>query len=372
MSVQDKFTTTRKELNESLIERDSEISMVLTAMLAGEHCLFVGPSGTGKSMLADAAVDWIDGKKFSYLLNRFTEPNEVLGPIDIPGLKTGDHRRITTGKLPEANVAFLDEIFKASSAILNTMLRILNERKFTNGLTEIACPLKLCIAASNEWGTEAKELGALFDRFLLRKHVAPVASEDNIKKLMFSDSIETRLSTRLSMAELTSAQVEIRDHVMVGVDATDAMDEIRRKLTREGVVIGDRRLRKSVKVVKSYAWLNGNPYVTTDDLEILAHLWWVSPESQPQVVMDAIADIARPSGLLAAQLLADAAEACKVDKSLPAEKMALEYATAVVKLKKIKKELDRLSGPRAEAAKSRLVGMIQDIHLSQIDAVDSF
>src|SRR5262245_36064841 len=143
-SLQEKFATTRTEMTSALIEREQEIDLVLTGLVARENVLLVGNPGTAKSMLLDSLMNWMNGKKFSILLNRFTNPEEVLGPISVTGLKTDVYRRVTTGKLPEADLCFLDEIFKASSAILNVLLKILNERTYEVGDgTSIKVPLKL-------------------------------------------------------------------------------------------------------------------------------------------------------------------------------------------------------------------------------------
>ena len=147
-----KFATARKVLSSALIERDDEIDLALTALLAGEHLLLVGPPGCAKSLLLDSLLAWTGGTKFSVLLTKFTTPEEVCGPVSLSALKADRYVRVTTGKLPEAEFAFLDEVFKASSAILNTLLKILNERLYDAG-DGAAKPvsLRLCVAASNEW-----------------------------------------------------------------------------------------------------------------------------------------------------------------------------------------------------------------------------
>src|SRR3954465_15810494 len=108
--VQAKFATTRKELSAALIERDDEVDLVLTALVAQEHVLLVGPPGCAKSLLLDSLMAWMNGRRFSILLNRFTTPEEILGPISVSGLKSDVYRRVTTGKLPEADLAFVDEV----------------------------------------------------------------------------------------------------------------------------------------------------------------------------------------------------------------------------------------------------------------------
>src|SRR4051812_14174 len=186
--VQEKFVRTRQELSAALIERDEEVDLVLTALVCREHPLLVGPPGTAKSLLLDSLMAWMGGRKFTVLFTKFTTPEEVFGPISVAGLKEDRYRRVTTGKLPEADGAFGDEVFKASSAILNTLLRILNERVHDNGegaLTPV--PLKIFVAASNEWPHQfegGKELGALWDRFLFRKAVRPILTAAGRTRLL--------------------------------------------------------------------------------------------------------------------------------------------------------------------------------------------
>src|SRR4029077_16234486 len=118
--VREKFATARKELSSALIERDEEVDLVLTALLANEHVLLVGPPGCAKSLLLDSVLAWTGGTKFSVLFTRFSVPEEVFGPVSLIALKEDKYVRVTTGKLPEADFAFVDEVFRASSAILNT------------------------------------------------------------------------------------------------------------------------------------------------------------------------------------------------------------------------------------------------------------
>jgi MoxR-like ATPase len=149
--AREKFQAARAELSAALIEREQEVDLVLTGLVARENVLLVGPPGCAKSLLLDSLMAWMHGRKFSLLLNRFTTPEEVLGPISVAGLKSDVYRRVTTGKLPEADLAFVDEVFKGSSANLNTMLKILNERTYEVGDgTVVKVPLKLAVGASNE------------------------------------------------------------------------------------------------------------------------------------------------------------------------------------------------------------------------------
>jgi len=150
--AREKFAAARKELSAALMEREEEVDLVLTALVADEHVLLVGPPGCGKSLLLDSLLSWTGGTKFSILFTKYTVPEECFGPVSLAALKEDRYVRVTAGKLPEADYCFLDEVYKASSAILNTLLKILHERVYDAGdgvAREV--PLKLCVAASNEW-----------------------------------------------------------------------------------------------------------------------------------------------------------------------------------------------------------------------------
>jgi MoxR-like ATPase len=293
-----RLQTIREEMCDSLIERDDEVDLVLTALLAEEHPLLVGPPGTAKSLLLDSLMRVIGGStSFSILFNKFTTPEEVFGPISVQGLKQDVYRRVTTGKLPEAEFAFADEIFKASTAILNTMLRILNERVYENGDGKFRkVPLLLCVGASNEWPGEdgGKELGALFDRFLFRKRVRPIASAANRKRLLFGAVDHTPTFTEeLSVTEIAFLTAEVK-RVDFTDAAKDAMMGIIKSINQEGIFPGDRRMFKSVKAARAYALLEGSDEVEPVHLDILAHTLWDDPNEQPEKVAKIVAKVANP------------------------------------------------------------------------------
>ena len=285
--IQEKFLSTRKELSGTLIERDGEVDLVLAALVAKEHVLLVGPPGCGKSLLLDGVMNWMHGKRFSILLTKFTCPEEVVGPVSIAALKEDKYRRVTIGKLPEADLAFLDEVFKASSAILNTLLRLLNERVFEDGDGGLVrVPLKLCVAASNEWpqGQEGgKELAALFDRFVFRRAVRPILSGAGRKRLLWERDHTPRLSTSITPAEVDLAHADAMA-LPWSEDGREALEAILRDLSREGIHPGDRRQFKAVACAQAYAWLDGAEQVEPEHLEILAHVLWDDPEGQPEKV----------------------------------------------------------------------------------------
>src|SRR5438067_4804112 len=135
--------------NAGLIEREALIDGIVLATVAGEHVLVIGPPGTAKSEAVRRVARATGSPYFEYLLGRFTEPNEIFGPVDLRKLREGLVETETTGMLPEAEFAFLDEVFLGSTAILNTLLAILNERVFRRGHTVMRCPLRVCVGASN-------------------------------------------------------------------------------------------------------------------------------------------------------------------------------------------------------------------------------
>lgn len=344
--IRSKFLAMREDMRKTLIERDGEIDVVLTALLCGEHVNLVGPPGTAKSLLLDTLMDWIDSdkdvKKFAALLNKHTNPEELFGPVSVAGLKNDRYERIVSNRLPEASVAFLDEIYKAGPAILNTLLRVLNEREFDNGAGGLVkCPLLLCVAASNEWPSDqdgGKELGALFDRFLFRKVVKPV-SKSGRRRLLRSKNLDSKLTTTITRTEIDRA-IEFVDKMDFSDAAWVTLDKILDALNDEGIFPGDRRMRKSVMAAKAFAFLNGADEVEPEHLEILAHVLWNDPQEQPETCAKVVIKLSNPEAARVNELLIQVTDV--LAKSTPTE--------AVPKLQLIKKELERLGSDRAAEA----------------------
>ncbi|MFD0351129.1 AAA family ATPase [Kitasatospora aburaviensis] len=157
-----------------LVDRETVAEVVTLCAVAGEHLLVVGAPGTAKSEAVRRIAGQLGGRYFEYLLGRFTEPNELFGPVDLRGLREGRVEFETAGMLPEAEIAFLDEVFLGSTAVLNTLLGLLNERVFRRGRTVLDSPLRVCVGAANRL-PEDPALAAFADRFLARVFVEPVA-----------------------------------------------------------------------------------------------------------------------------------------------------------------------------------------------------
>lgn len=366
--VQAKFAAARAELAAALIERDVEVDLALTALVAGEHLLLVSPPGCGKSLLLDSLLAWTGGSKFSVLLTKFSVPEEVFGPVSLAGLKADRYVRVTAGRLPEADYAFLDEVFKASSAILNTLLRVLNERTYDAGDgVARAVPLRLCVAASNEWPSPetGRELAAVFDRFLIRKAVAPIRYAAGRSRLLWSRDHAPRLSATVTPAEVDLARAAARA-VPWSVEAKEAFEAVLKELAREGVRPGDRRQFKTVGVVRAYAWLSGDEVVMPEHLEVAAHTLWDDPAEQPGVAARVIGRVANPVGMRVTQLLVEVEE---LVAATDARDLAAA-AKAAAKLGEVQRQLAALKGGgRLEAARAHVREQLRRLRLASIEAV---
>ncbi|MDF1644914.1 MAG: AAA family ATPase [Pseudomonadales bacterium] len=273
-------------LAEGLIEREIPSRLIILSALTGEHSLLVGPPGTAKSILARKLHElFAGGEYFERLLTRFSVPEELFGPLSIKALENDQYHRQTEHYLPSASIAFIDEIFKANSAILNSLLTILNEGEFDNGAQRQKVPLVSVVAASNELPDDS-ELEALYDRFLIRYQVQPV-SELQFKELLLLPS-EAAPGTLHEQDKLTTADIEHiqqqSKHIVLPDEVIQLLSVMRDYLKKNNHYISDRRWRNVVKLLKVSAYTNGQKQVSIWDCWLVQHCLWSLPEQRAGLV----------------------------------------------------------------------------------------
>ena len=290
----------RQSLGRFFVNKQDIIDLMVVAAIAQEPLLLVGPPGTAKSDLVLKFKDALgvqEGDYFEYMLTRFTEPSEIIGAIDIKELRDGKYLRRKEGKLPTARLAFLDEIFKSNSAILNILLTIINEKKFYQEGKPEPVPLRVLFAATNEI-PEQGELAALKDRFVLKVQSRSVADE------YFQELIDAGLQSEaykgLNQRPWVEGHASLDDLLKAnryltymfarkqgdgrGEEQNDRNlyfpDDVFREYQRlvktlmreDKIFISDRKLVKLYKLFRVRAWLFSGGVVSKDDLRLLAFL----------------------------------------------------------------------------------------------------
>ncbi|MCB9536254.1 MAG: AAA family ATPase [Myxococcales bacterium] len=299
-SLRGRLDRFRRALGRFFVERQDAVDLMVVCAVAQEPLLLVGAPGTAKSALVTRFRDALGlsaDDYFEYMLTRFTEPSEVFGPVDIEQLREGRYVRRSEGKLPTARLVFLDEVFKASSAILNALLTVINERKFYQDGQPVPVPLAVLFAATNDVPAHA-ELDALKDRFALRV-LCPSVHASRLHELLDAglDGYADEQAGRRPWAEGLATLDDVLDahrylttlmgQREVGPDGetvrdrdryfpAPVLDELRRLLAtlarEEGLQISDRKVVKLYRLLRTRAWLLRGGTVERDDLRLLAHL----------------------------------------------------------------------------------------------------
>ena len=280
-------------LSDGIYEKKVIIAQTLLAVLSGQSVFLYGPPGTAKSLIANRISQaFKNAAYFEYLMNRFSEPNEVFGPVSISQLKQDIYERKTKGYLPTADIAFLDEIWKSSPAILNTLLTIINERKFKNGDQVEAVPLKGIIAASNEIPAKDQGLEALYNRFIMRLAVLPMQERTNFENLLKGVPVKAKLNTIDNNLQFDSAEwkelIENSSKISVSEEALNCIHSIRTKIDEynknnakeEPVYISDRRYKKMFDLVKTEAALCDRETVLPIDILTLKNCLWTNDKNR--------------------------------------------------------------------------------------------
>ncbi|RKH28666.1 AAA family ATPase [Corallococcus sp. CA041A] len=342
------------DASRGLVEREAMVELVALSAVAGEHLLVVGPPGTAKSEAVRRTARGLGGAYFEYLLGRFTEPSEIFGPVDLRKLREGLVETETAGMLPEAEVAFLDEVFLGSTAILNTLLGLLNERTFRRGHTRMQCPLRVCVGASNALPDD-DALAAFADRFLARIFVDPVPDPRLEELLEGGASLWADAAPRVASLQSLDVVAQAARRADLGA-VRPHLAQALRTLRAAGIALSDRRAVKVQRLVAAAAALAGR---TTPGVADLWPLVYAVPTKEAQALArDVLRDVLSASenlALPAAALEASAGPLARAQRIAQAGHVLLEsrpvdgdaVAAWRLKLEGVAREMDAGFAPEA-------------------------
>lgn len=342
-----------KKICDMFVERADAVEVLLLAVLARQHVVLLGPPGTAKTALIRTFARAVDLRVFSWQLTRFSTPEELFGPVDVAALERGQYRRVTAGKLPEAELVYLDEIFKANSAILNALLSAMQERIFYNDGQPAPISLISLIGASNEV-PEEDGLEALWDRFLLRVRVGYIAERGAFRQMLATRIPKESISPIISRSDLDAAQAAV-ERVVIPDAILDRIVTLRDEANARGIIASDRRYVEALSLLRAAAFLDGRDEVIEDDLLVFRHVLWQDP-AQIQEVTQLVFSVTNPVMGAVQEILDDALSAyrqaldrAKAD-SARAQAEALMEGIALLKEAKAKlAELEQQAAGRPAA-----------------------
>jgi MoxR-like ATPase len=291
------------ELNKDIFEKEECIALTFLSAIASESIFLLGAPGVAKSLIGRRLrFAFANGKSFEYLMNRFSTPDEIFGPISISKLKNEDkYVRLTERYLPDSNVIFLDEIWKAGPSIQNALLTILNEKVYRNGDQEAKVDIRAIISASNELPEQGQGLEALWDRFLIRYLVDNIHDINNFNAMItnsldcYEDSISPEL--KITDEEYSSWSSKI-DEIKIPNEALNIIHIVRsylNELKRTDIYVSDRRWRKIIKILRTSAFLNSRTSVDLMDCFLIVHCIWDKPD-QIEIVKEIVAKAIKQHG----------------------------------------------------------------------------
>uniref|UniRef100_A0A6M3LI67 Putative ATPase domain containing protein n=1 Tax=viral metagenome TaxID=1070528 RepID=A0A6M3LI67_9ZZZZ len=371
VSVNEKMMAVVNEMNGLFLEREEINYALVVAMVSEQNMLMVGPPGTAKSMVANYLGKAIGGKFFQRLMHKFMTPDELFGPPDIGALKNGHYKRVSENTLLDADVALLDEIWKASSAINNSILTVLNERRYAENGDVKKLPLKLVVGASNEY-PQGEELAAAFDRWPIRLEASYIEEAENFFKLLESPDQDPTPKTIVPFEEVKQL-VEKAKAINPDRKICMVLDNLKRSLMKEGIVISDRRWKKSIRILKAVAVLAGRDQIEEDDLSFLTNVLWNQPE-QKKAVAKIIISLVNPLRQKALEIL-DAAN--EINRVALAGGSA-QLAECNDKFRRMKGDLEKLHNQSKDSGKSTQVfeevkekiERMQKVVISKLTGVD--
>lgn len=292
-----------RHLSAGMHEREEIVAVSFLGALSGQNTFLYGPPGTAKSLISRRIACGFEAPSyFECLMNRFSTPEEVFGPVSIKELKEDRYVRKTEGYLPMADFAFLDEIWKSSPAILNALLTLINERRFRNGDRVEDAPLKALIAASNETPDVNQGLDALYDRFIVRLMVPPIAQSNHFNNLLDSPPTESSATVPpeliVKRAEWEAWRKEIQSSVGLSQETLNIIHLIRGALQDQSetlkLYVSDRRWQRAAMLMKAAAFFDGRKKTNHSDALLLQHCLWTTNENREavtEIVANAVQEV---------------------------------------------------------------------------------
>ena len=387
IAIADKIDRWEATTNGIVLESTDATRCGITAILGGRHMCMIGPPGVAKSFLVRTLVGHIGGFPaggyFETMLGKMDTPGKILGPVSLRALEEDIERRNTTGRLPEALIAFLDEIWEGSSALLEYLLPILNERLFHNNGQPTPIPLVSAFMASNKTPERSNELAAVWDRVTFRMFVKPIQDDGNFETMLrqaaarfarLGFSNKDDLPAIVTWEEIVAAQEALRQ-VEIPDDVFAALTKLRRNLAAQGIEPSERRFNEALPIIQALAYRDRRQVAEIEDMRLLSHVLWNTQDQQP-VVQRLVLEMASPLDKKALELEADVEGLAKdlesllrtSDNSQDRGRRGVEIAgkleAAASDLGKLRKKIkaENRKSDLVEPLRLRILGLTQTLH----------